>query len=159
MALNYKIWEQDRLFIMTLCPKISTLYLAQLVTCLPHNLRVVSSRLASARNFFYINLFLETVSPHEPYKKTFYFIFLLLLHMFTGVKQILPVHEFHMLFKISLQWLHFSTVRSMLGCQCKGHEFKACHVYRSNILFLHLVCAILTRQWFVKKPFHLNSIQ
>ena len=100
MALNYKICEQDRLLIMTLCPKISTVYLAQLVTCLPHNLRVVSSRLASGRNFFYINLFLETVSPHEPYKKTFYFIFLLLLHMFTGVKQILPVHEFHMLFKI-----------------------------------------------------------
>ena len=100
MALNYKICEQDRLLIMTLCPKISTVYLAQLVTCLPHNLRVVSSRRASGRIFFYINLFLETVSPREPHKKTFYFIFHLLLHMFTGVKQILPVHEFHMLFKI-----------------------------------------------------------
>ena len=47
---------------------------------------------------------------------------------------------------------------SMLGCQYKGHEFKACHIYRSNILFLHLICAILTRQWFVKKPFHLNRV-
>ena len=49
--------------------------------------------------------------------------------MFTGPKNLLPVHEFHMQFKnISLQWLHFSTVRSMLASQCKGHEFKACHI-------------------------------
>ena len=53
MALNYKICEQDRLLSMTLCPKISTLYLAQLVTCLYHNLRVVSSRHAVGRNVFY----------------------------------------------------------------------------------------------------------
>ena len=72
--------------------------------------------------------------------------------MFTGVKQILPVHEFHMLFKILVY--NGCTVRSMLGCQCKGHEFKACHICRSNILFLHLVCAILTRQWFVKTNYN-----
>ena len=52
------------------------------------------------QKFFFINLFLETVSPHEPDKKPFYFIFLLLLHMFTGAKNLLPVHEFHMQFKI-----------------------------------------------------------
>ena len=104
MALNYKICEQDSLLIMTLRRKISTVYLAQLVTCLPHILRVVSSRQASGRNFF-INLFLETVSPHEPDKKPFYLIFLLLLPMFTGAKN------------ISLQWLHFSIVHSMHGCQ------------------------------------------
>ena len=53
MALNYKICKQDRLLIMTLCPMNSTVYLAQLVTCLPCNLRVVSSRHASGRIFFF----------------------------------------------------------------------------------------------------------
>ena len=38
MALNYKF---------------STVYLAHLVTCLPHNLKVVSSRHAVGRNVFY----------------------------------------------------------------------------------------------------------
>ena len=70
---------------MTLCPMNSTVYLAQLVTCLPRNLRVVSSRHASGRIFF-LNLFLETVIPHEPNKKPFYLIFLLLLPMFTMEK-------------------------------------------------------------------------
>ena len=51
MALNYKIIEQDRLLFMTLCYKISTGYLAQLVACLPHSLRVVSSRPASGKNY------------------------------------------------------------------------------------------------------------
>ena len=51
MALNYKIIEQDRPLIVTLCYKISTAYLAQLVTCLPHSLRVMSSRPASGNNF------------------------------------------------------------------------------------------------------------
>ena len=79
----------------------STVYLAQLVTCLPHNLSVVSSRQDSGRNvYFLINLFLETVSSHEPNKKPFYLIFLLLLPMFTGPKNLLPVHEFQMQFKI-----------------------------------------------------------
>ena len=85
---------------MTLCSMKSTVYLAQLVTCLPHNLRDVSSRQASSRNYFFINLFLETVNSHEPNKTTFYLIFLLLLPMFTGPKNLLPVHEFHMQFKI-----------------------------------------------------------
>ena len=49
MALNYKIIEQDRLLFMTLCYKVSTGYLAQLVTCLPHSLRVLSSRPASGK--------------------------------------------------------------------------------------------------------------
>ena len=149
MALNYKICKQDRLLIMTLCPMNSTVYLAQLVTCLPRNLRVVSSRQASGRNFFFINLFLETVSPNEPNKKPFYLIFLVLLPMFTGPKNLLPVHEFHMQFKI------------LVYNSCILAQFVACLAVnvrdmssrpatcRNNILFLHMVCAILTRQWFV----------
>ena len=149
MALNYKICEQDRLLIMTLCPMNATVDFAQLVTCLPGNLRVASSKQVSSTNFFFINLFLETVSPHEPNLKPFYFIFLLLLPMFTLPKNLLLLHEFHMQFKI------------LVYNGCMLPQFVACSAvnvrdmssrpatYRNNILFLHMVCAILTRQRFV----------
>ena len=127
----------------------STVYLAQLVTCLPHNLRVVSSRQVSGGNFFFISLFLETVSSHKANKKPFYLIFHLLLPMFTGPKNLLPVHEFHMQFKI------------LVYNGCILAQFVACLAVNvrdmssrpatctNNILFLHIICAILTRQWFV----------
>ena len=153
MALNYKICEQDRLLIMTLLPKFSSVYLAQLVTYLPHNLRVVSSRHDSGRIFFYINLVLETVGPHEPNKKSFYFIFLLLLNMFTGAKNLLPVHEFHMQFKILVY--NGCILAQLVACSAVNVRDMSSRLatYRSKILLLHMVCAILPRQWFVKKPF------
>ena len=128
----------------------STVYLAQLVTCLAHNLRVVSSRQASGRIFFFINLFLETVSPHEPNKKPFYLIFLLLLPMFTGPK------------KTFYQCMNSTcNLKILVYNGCILAQFIACSAvnvrdmssrpatYRNNILFLHMVCAILTRQWFL----------
>ena len=127
-----------------------TVYLAQLVTCLPHNLRVVSSRQASGRNvFFLINLFLETVSSHEPNKKPFYLIFLLLLPMFTGPKNLLPVHEFHMQFKILVY--NGCILAQFVACSAVNVRDTSSRpaTYRNNILFLHMVYAILTRQWFV----------
>ena len=99
--------------------------------------------------FFKINLFLETVSLHVPNKKPFYLIFLLLLPMFTVPKNLLPVLEFHMLFKI------------LVYNGCILAQFVACSAvnvrdmnsrpatYINNILFLHMVYAILARQWFV----------
>ena len=127
----------------------STVYLAQLVTCLPHNLRVVSSRQASGRNFFLINLFLETVSSHEPNKKPFYLIFLLLLPMFTGPKNLLPVHEFRMQFKILVY--NGCILAQFVACSAVNVRDTSSRpaTYRNNILFLHMVYAILTRQWFV----------
>ena len=93
MALNYKIIEQDRLLFMTLCYKISTVYLAQLVACLPHSLRVMSSRPASFKIIFYINFVSRNSRP-------FYFVFHLLFVNFYWCKNLLMVHEFHMQFKI-----------------------------------------------------------
>ena len=80
MALNYKIIEQDRLLFMTLCYKVSTGYLAQLVTCLPHSLRVLSSMPASGKNIFYINVVSRNSRP-------FYFIFHLLFVYFYWCKK------------------------------------------------------------------------
>ena len=150
MALNYKTCEQDRLLIMTLCHMISTVYLAQLVICLPHNLKFVNSKQASGGYFYFINLFLETVSPHEPNKKPFYFIFLLLLPMFTGTKNLAPVHEFHMQFKILVY--NGCILAEFVTCSAVNVRDMSSRpaTYRNNILFLHMVCAILTRQWFVK---------
>ena len=147
MALNYKICEQDRLLIMTLCPMISTAYLAQLVTCMPHNLRVVSLSQVSAE-FFFINLFLETACMNL-IKKPFYLIFLLLLPMFTGAKNLLPVHEFHMQFKILVY--NGCILAQFIACSAINVRDMSSRpaTYRNNILFLHMVCAILTRQWFV----------
>ena len=143
MALNYKICEQDRLLIMTLYPKIQNVYLAQLVTCLPLNLRVVSSRHATGRRIFFITLFLQTVSPHEP----FYFIFRLLT---AAKKNLLPVHEFHMQFKILVY--NGCILAQFVACSAVNVRAMSSRpaTYRNNILLLHLVGAILTRQWFVK---------
>ena len=94
IALNYKIIEQDRLLIVTLCYKISTEYSAQLVTCLPLSQRVMSSRLFQVKIFFYINFVSRNSRP-------FYFIFhLLFVYFYWCKKKLLPVHEFHMQFKI-----------------------------------------------------------
>ena len=136
---------------MTLCPKFSTLYLAQLVTCLPHNLRVVSSSKLQAEFFLY--KFISRNSPHEPNKKSFYFIFLLLLNMFTGAKNLLPVHEFHMQFKILVY--NGCILAHFVACSAVNVRDMSSRLatYRSKSLFLHMVCAILTRQWFVRKPF------
>ena len=128
----------------------STVYLTQLVTCLSHNLRVVSSRQASGRNVFLkINLFLETVSSHEHNKKPFYLIFLLLLPMFTGPKNLLPVHEFHMQFKILVY--NGCILAQFVACSAVNVRDTSSKpaTYRNNILFLHMVYGILTRQWFV----------
>ena len=75
MALNYKIIEQDSLLFMTLCYMISTGYLAQLVACLPHSLRVMSSR-----PIFYINFVSRNSRP-------FYFVFHLLFLNFYWCKK------------------------------------------------------------------------
>ena len=149
MALNYKICEQDRLLIVTLCPIISTVYLAQLLTCLPHNVRVVSSTQVSGRIFFY--KFVSRNSQHESNKKAFYFIFLLLLPMFTSAKNLLPMHEFHMQFKILVY--NGCILAQFIACSAINVRDMSSRpaTYRNNILFLHIVCAVLTRQWFVKK--------
>ena len=148
MALNYKICKQDRLLIMTLCPMNSTVYLAQLVTCLPRNLRVVSSRHGSGRIFF-LNLFLETVIPHEPNKKTLLFDFPSPFTYVYWAKKLLPVHEFRMQFKILVY--NSCILAQFVACSAVNVRDMSSRpaTYRNNILFLHMVCAILTRQWFV----------
>ena len=127
----------------------STVYLDQLVTCLPRNLRVVSSRQASGRKFFFLNLFLETVSPHEPNKKTFLFDFPSPFTYVYWAKKLLPVHEFHMQFKILVY--NSCILAQFVACSAVNVRDMSSRpaTYRNNILFLHMVCAILTRQWFV----------
>ena len=148
MALNYKICKQDRLLIMTLCPMNSTVYLAQLVTCLPRNLRVVSSRQASVRNFFFLNFFLETDSPHEPNKNPIFDFPSPFTYVYWA-KTLLPVHEFHMHFKILVY--NSCILAQFVACSAVNVRDMSSRpaTYRNNILFLHMVCAILTRQWFV----------
>ena len=150
MALNYKICEQDRLLIMTLCPMNSTVYLAQLVTCLAHNLRVVSSRQASGRIFFFINLFLETVSPHEPNKKTLLFDF---PSPFTYVYWAKKTFYQCMNSTCNLKILVYNGCILVQFIACSAVNVRDMSsrpaTYRNNILFLHMVCAILTRQWFL----------
>ena len=99
--------------------------------------------------FFLINLFLETVSSHEPNKKPFYLIFLLLLPMFTGPKNLLPVHELYMQFKILVH--NGCILAQFVACSAVNVRDTSSRpaTYRNNILFLHMVYAILTRQWFV----------
>ena len=89
-------------------------------------------------------------------KKPFYFIFLLLLPMFTRAINLLPVQEFHMQFKILVY--NSCILAQFIACSAINVRDMSSRpaTYRNNILFLHMVCAILTRQWFVKNFFALT---
>ena len=64
-------------------------------------------------------------------------------------KKRLPVHEFHMQFKILVY--NSCILAQFVACSAVNVRDMSSRpaTYSNNILFLHMVCAILTRQWFV----------
>ena len=63
--------------------------------------------------------------------------------MFTGAKNLLPVYEFHMQFKILV--CNGCILAQLVACTAVNVRDLSSRpaTYRNNILFLHMVCAIL----------------